>query len=227
MHPSPNHIIITSQATQQLATFLVNQFPPTATHRPVIAIAGPPASGKSTFAHSLASQINNLTAAHYAALIPMDGFHLTNQQLSQQHLTKIKGSPSTFDFSSYKKLLTQAQLKPATPYIPFYDRDLHEPVARQSPEHQIHSQTHLIITEGNYLLLDQPPWTQLQSLFSFSIFINTSADICTARILNRHAQSANPKPQAQIDQHVSHVDQPNMQLVLNHSVPADCVAIWP
>ena len=57
--------------------------------RPLIGIAGPPASGKSTLAHALAEQTGGIA-------VPMDGFHLDNPILEARGLRQRKGAPETF-----------------------------------------------------------------------------------------------------------------------------------
>ena len=63
--------------------------------RLLIAIAGPPAAGKSTFASALATRLNR--DAPRAAIVPMDGFHLDNRILVDRSMLARKGSPETFD----------------------------------------------------------------------------------------------------------------------------------
>ena len=67
--------------------------------RTVVAIAGPPASGKSTLAEAVVQQLNQQAIeapAYQAALLPMDGYHLDNVTLDQRGLRARKGSVDTF-----------------------------------------------------------------------------------------------------------------------------------
>ena len=64
--------------------------------RLLIAIAGAPGSGKSTLAAALVDKINNCKIGK-AVLVPMDGFHLDNEELIEKGLIKKKGAPETFD----------------------------------------------------------------------------------------------------------------------------------
>ena len=63
--------------------------------RRVVAIAGPPASGKSTLAAGLVAAIRG--AGVHSQLVPMDGFHLDNRILSDRGILDRKGSPPSFD----------------------------------------------------------------------------------------------------------------------------------
>jgi len=63
--------------------------------RRVIAIAGPPASGKSTLAAGLVAALQQ--AGVTSQLVPMDGFHLDNSVLTDRGILDRKGSPPSFD----------------------------------------------------------------------------------------------------------------------------------
>lgn len=70
--------------------------------RRLVAIAGPPASGKSTLACELAQ-------AHPSfALVPMDGFHLDNATLKARNRLDRKGAPDTFVCGGFLGLVTRS-----------------------------------------------------------------------------------------------------------------------
>ncbi|MDP2775015.1 MAG: nucleoside/nucleotide kinase family protein, partial [Nocardioides sp.] len=56
----------------------------------MLGITGAPGAGKSTLAALLA-------ARHGATVVPMDGFHLADVELSLRGLRERKGAPETFD----------------------------------------------------------------------------------------------------------------------------------
>ena len=64
--------------------------------RTLIAIGGPPASGKSTLAETLQERLNEQSMP--CGLVPMDGFHLDNEILNARGLLSRKGAPETFDW---------------------------------------------------------------------------------------------------------------------------------
>mgnify|MGYP001085387190 CR=1 FL=1 len=71
--------------------------------RRVVAIAGAPASGKSTVAAQL---VASLVAAGCATrLVPMDGFHLDNRILEARGALARKGAPETFDAGGLLRLV--------------------------------------------------------------------------------------------------------------------------
>ena len=66
--------------------------------RKLIAIAGPPASGKSTLAKTLSERLG-------ACVVPMDGSHLDNSRLRALGLLEAKGAPNTFDHHGFTKTI--------------------------------------------------------------------------------------------------------------------------
>lgn len=149
--------------------------------RILVAIAGAPASGKSTLSDRLCHHLGGDEAG--AAVVPMDGFHFDDAILKQRDLLNRKGAPNTFDVGGLQRIL--AALKTETDqdvYVPLFDRglELSRGSARSiSPRHKI------ILVEGNYLLLGQAPWDQLAPLFDLSIYLDVAEDILRARLIDR------------------------------------------
>ena len=72
--------------------------------RLLVAVAGPPGAGKSSFAESLTQALNS-AVTNSAAVIPMDGFHYDDAVLESRRLLGRKGAPATFDFGGLRHLL--------------------------------------------------------------------------------------------------------------------------
>lgn len=192
--------------------------------RTLVAIAGIPGSGKSTLAAALASALNS-SHNGIAMVLPMDGFHFTNAELDERGLRAAKGSPHTFDLAAYKQLLTEAVDMRNTPSFPIYDRQLHDPVWRPNdPAQRVAPETRIIIGEGNYLLLDQLPWSELAALFSETWMIDTPPDVAKDRIIARHVKGGRDADDA--TNHYENVDGPNAQLIIDRSLPADVIFPW-
>lgn len=121
--------------------------------RRVLGIAGPPGAGKSTLAEAVVEALDGL-----AVLVPMDGFHLADAELDRLGRADRKGAPDTFDAYGYAALLARLRTPRAgeTVYAPSFERELEQPLAGALP---VAPETPLVVTEGNYLLLDEAPWS--------------------------------------------------------------------
>ena len=83
---------------------------------------------------------------------------------------------------------------------------------------QLTAQQRLILIEGNYLLLDQPPWDSFESQFDLTIFLNAPRDLLLQALRDRHLRGG--KDLAAVEKHMQFSDTPNMDLILHHSKPA-------
>lgn len=147
--------------------------------RTILAIAGMPGAGKSTLAAALVDALGDS-----AALLPMDGFHLAQQELARLGRVESKGAPDTFDADGYVNTLRRLRWadEPVV-YVPFFDRHLEEPVASALA---LSREVPLIITEGNYLLLDQSPWDHVVGLVDEAWFCGLAEPERVARLVGRH-----------------------------------------
>lgn len=133
--------------------------------RLVVGIAGSPGAGKSTLALALAAELE------HAVMVPMDGFHLANVELRRLGRADRKGAPDTFDAAGYAALLRRLrETTGETVYAPTFDHILNEPVAGAIP---VPGDTEVIVTEGNYLLLDTPPWDRVRPLLDLAVYLST------------------------------------------------------
>ncbi|WP_241524034.1 uridine kinase [Oceaniglobus indicus] len=149
--------------------------------RRVVAIAGPPASGKSTLAARVVEGINR-KAGDTAALLPMDGFHLDNATLDARGLRQLKGAPDTFDADGFVALVRHVRQGNADIRYPLFDRaqDRTLPGAGFLPE-----ATPLVVVEGNYLLLRQGAWAGLSNLFDLTVMLAPPLAELEARLIAR------------------------------------------
>ena len=122
--------------------------------RRIIGIAGAPGAGKTTYAVELARREGGVH-------LPMDGFHLADVSLVRLGLLDRKGAPETFDAWGYAALLARLRAEPdEVVWAPAFERDLEQPVAGSIA---IPADTELVVTEGNYLLLDRPEWRAVRA----------------------------------------------------------------
>lgn len=179
--------------------------------RKVVGIAGPPASGKSTFAEQVACAIPS------AQVVPMDGFHLDNAVLQPLGLLASKGAPQTFDASGFVALVARLRDSGALTY-PTFDRDADAVIERGGG---LPASCDTVIVEGNYLLLDEAPWDRLPAYFDLSVFLDVPAEILKARLVQRWLDYG-LKPDAALARAQGN-DLPNAVTVMDRSMPADVV----
>ncbi|MFJ8951721.1 nucleoside/nucleotide kinase family protein [Streptomyces sp. NPDC102381] len=149
--------------------------------RRLLGIAGPPGAGKSTLAEALVDALGGA-----AVLVPMDGFHLADRELARLGRADRKGAPDTFDAYGYAALL--GRLRTPNPgetvYAPCFERELEEPVAGALP---VPPDVPLVVTEGNYLLLDEPPWsTAVRPLLDEVWWVDVDDAVRVERLIARH-----------------------------------------
>ena len=126
-----------------------------AQRRVVVGLVGEPGSGKSTVAQALAEDLGSHGAV--TTVVPMDGFHLANVELARLGLAARKGAPDTFDALGYAALLHRLRTSTGeTVYAPAFERSIEEAVAGSIP---VLSETSVVVTEGNYLLVSEGTWT--------------------------------------------------------------------
>ena len=175
----------------------------------LLGIAGPPGAGKTRLAAALVELIAGRRGEGFAVVAPMDGFHLPNRVLDARGLRAVKGAPETFDVEGFVLLLRRARAEPeATLLWPEFDRRVDEP----TPEAiAITPRARIVITEGNYLLLDRPWWRELRSLLDDVWYLDAPRDLLRERLLER--ELAGGRSHEAAVRHVDGSDLPNAELV--------------
>ncbi|MFF8467691.1 nucleoside/nucleotide kinase family protein [Streptomyces griseus] len=183
--------------------------------RRVLGIAGPPGAGKSTLAERLAAELDGR-----AALVPMDGFHLAAAELDRLGRAERKGAPDTFDAAGYVALLRRLRAPDPlhTVYAPAFDRSLEEPVAGALP---VPPAVPLVVTEGNYLLLDDGPWAPVRTLLDEVWFLEPDPEARVRRLVDRHVRHGRPRRRA--EEWVARSDEANARLVERGRDRADLI----
>ncbi len=186
--------------------------------RTIVAIAGPPASGKSTLAEAVVLTLNaqQSSAVPVATLVPMDGYHLDNRILEPRGLLTRKGAPETFDAVGFCTAIKGLQSARHESFHPSFDRQMDLAIANAIA---VHPDTPTVVVEGNYLLMDSDPWRGLADVFTVTVFVSPDLEELKSRLQHRWIKHGfDPKSALQ---RATMNDLPNAELILRDSRKAD------
>ena len=158
----------------------------------LIALAGVPGSGKTTFAGKLTEQINRQCKAPVMATLGMDGFHLSKAQLNtfpdpQQAFAR-RGAPWTFDPQRMSECLQQVRDSFAISRCdwPGFEHDIGDPV---EAAHQLAADCRIVLVEGLYLLYREHGWSVVSEQFDEHWFFDVPIETAMDRLCGRHMQA--------------------------------------
>ena len=175
--PSAREALSVRDAVDAITAFVDTLRARAAGARTIVALAGPPAAGKSTLSDTLMRRLGSS-----AIILPMDGFHLDNTILDERGLRARKGAPATFDVAGFASALGRVRRDKGSVIVPAFDRNLD--VARAgaieiAPRHRT------VVVEGNYLLLNETPWSSLARAYDGTVFLRVPETLVEERILAR------------------------------------------
>lgn len=176
----------------------------------LVALAGPPAAGKSTLAEALVAALGAGAKA-----VPMDGFHYDDAVLIARGARGRKGAPDTFDVQGFLHLLRRLRTE-AEVAIPLFDRSLE--ISRAGAD-IVGPEDRILVVEGNYLLFNAAPWHEARALFDLTVWIDVPEPELERRLLARWAHYGKSAEAARdwIDSN----DMPNIRRVIAGSGAAD------
>ena len=186
--------------------------------RCILAIVAAPGAGKSTLAQAIRTQWGEAVQ-----VVPMDGFHLANSELLRLGRRGRKGAPDTFDAAGYVNLMRRLkhQLADEVVYAPDFRREVEEAIAGAIA---VFPSTQLIVTEGNYLLLQDAPWNQLPGLLDEIWYLDVPDELRRARLLARHMRFGRTEQQALA--WMASTDEPNALRIAQGRSRADVQVPW-
>lgn len=161
--------------------------------RVIIALSGPPGSGKSTIAATVVQRLNSLCTKPFAITIPMDGFHYPKKYLdalpNHEEYAR-RGSHWAFDAKGVLHLIKALHHSKTTLreiiHAPQFDNSVADPVEGVicvSPE------ISLIILEGNHMAYNVDPWSEVDKYVDDVWSVDVDPETARQRIARRHIES--------------------------------------
>jgi pantothenate kinase len=183
--------------------------------RAVLGVTGSPGAGKSTLVEALLRELPAGAVAH----VPMDGFHLADVALRRLGRLAAKGAPDTFDAGGYVALLRRLRADAEDViYAPAFERDLEQPLAGAIA---VPRSARLVLTEGNYLLVDRGRWAEVRPELAEVWFCDPDPQLRMDRLIARHEAFGKQPEQARA--WVQAVDEGNAALVESTRARADLI----
>jgi pantothenate kinase len=162
-----------------------------------------------------------LNAVHpgQAALVPMDGFHMRHAKLEAMGAADYKGAPHTFEGSAFVSFLHHLKHTNEAVRGPGYSRKIEDVVENAFT---VAPEVRILVVEGNYLLLPDPPWAGIRPLLDYAVFLEIPRERVRARLMRRHGEEGLFSAERNVA-HIERNDLPNYDLVQTTRDRADVV----
>lgn len=183
--------------------------------RVLVALAGGPGSGKSTLAAALVRRLREQRIP--SEVVPMDGFHLDNAVLDARGLRQRKGAPETFDAQGFLHLVRRLKAGGEV-VVPLFDRARDIAVAGAQV---VPAACEVVVCEGNYLLFDEAPWSDLAPLWDVTARLDVPLSDLRARLIQRWLDHGLSRAAA--TRRAEGNDVPNARRVIERALPAELI----
>ena len=151
-------------------------------NRFILGIVGKPGVGKSTITQFLSEHI----ASESISILPMDGFHMSNERLIEFGRRDRKGAPDTFDVDDFAKSLADVRAGHGSDIrFPIFKREIEASIPDAG---LIPAQAKLVVVEGNYLLHDDFGWETIGDYLDETWFLDLDDELRMQRLIARHIQ---------------------------------------
>ncbi|KAF5543695.1 panthothenate kinase uridine kinase-related [Fusarium phyllophilum] len=211
---------------ERVESLLTRQKVSAPTQRILIALAGVPGSGKTTISDVLIKELKRNGISNVAVL-PMDGFHYTRTTLSSfpgpDEAFRRRGAPFTFNAAALVDLVALLKNTPVTTHdepeiiikAPGFDHARKDPIPDAI---EISSRAKVVIIEGNYVLLDQEPWSRISTLVDDKWFVDVPVDIARERLASRHLRAGIETTIGAAIKRADENDIPNGEYIRSHLI---------
>ena len=153
-----------------------------ASPRTIIGIVGKPGAGKST----VVSEIEKRFDPSEVCVIPMDGYHLSNETLIEIGRRDRKGAPDTFATQEFISLIRKVKNDHTSEHrFPIFHREIE---ASKKDEGIVPIGAKVIVIEGNYLFSEEHNWNGVFPLLDHTWFIEIDNEVRMQRLIARHVK---------------------------------------
>ena len=160
---------------QQIQSILDGQNP-----RTLIGIVGKPGAGKSTVVEEIAKRFD----PNSVSIIPMDGFHLSNEELIKLGRRDRKGAPDTFDVEAFNSLIKKVNLNGnVNNEFPIFHREIEASIENEGI---VPKESRVVVIEGNYLFSSDHNWDGIFQMLDHTWFIEIDDEVRIERLIARH-----------------------------------------
>ncbi|KAJ9137578.1 Phosphoribulokinase uridine kinase family protein [Pleurostoma richardsiae] len=188
--------------------------------RLLIALAGPPGSGKTTIAQHVVDYVAALQSSPSIVAISADGFHLSLAALralpNAAEAFARRGAPWTFDGAAVVDLVRNLRAGAGQNAVmaPTFDHAIKDPVTDGLT---VGLDTEVCILEGNYLLSDEAPWNEIADIVDDRWLVKVDPMLARNRVAARHLRVGIEDSMEKALKRAEENDMVNGEYVMRHS----------